>query len=379
MPNLNNDGKRVEVNGFIVRNSDGSKVTEEQIRAVRDALDYANKSPTATNVRNEAQQKIKAIVLTNEKNDYYIPKNFNYSGYNNNCNCNKFSAEDLNTVWWNPNLRIKVYNPRTNEIGYQSPALNLFHEFSHAIDPTIEKEPESYAQSSNPYLRDMKDSHEKFATEMEQRIAKELNEPSRYTYNGIIGLDTQARSVLDHSKSTTDIKNGTLHEISYYKRENENLDSIHTEDNVIRNLSTTNKIMETSHQVIFDKDLMNIKFENFKETNYQKGITIDRHIIYDTNNGNSCKFEEKITELGKNNFDYDKNNISNEKIELESLKTNNEAMSTKVELMSLPDNAPTIAVSKIGILQKLESNNLNQKNDAEPDNNLAPSKDMDFS
>ena len=137
--------------------------------------------------------------------------------------------------------------------------------------------------------------------------------------------------------------------------------------------------METSHQVIFDKDLMNIKFENFKETNYQKGITIDRHIIYDTNNGNSCKFEEKITELGKNNFDYDKNNISNKKIELESLKTNNEAMSTKVELMSLPDNAPTIAVSKIGILQKLESNNLNQKNDTEQDNNITPSKDMDFS
>lgn len=67
MPNLNNDDRRVEVNGFIVRNSDGSKVTEEQIRAVRDALDYANKSPTATNVRNEAQQKIKEIVLTNER------------------------------------------------------------------------------------------------------------------------------------------------------------------------------------------------------------------------------------------------------------------------------------------------------------------------
>lgn len=55
------------------------------------------------------------------------------------------------------------------------------------------------------------------------------------------------------------------------------------------------------------------------------------------------------------------------------------AMSTKVELMSLPDNAPTIAVSKIGILQKLESNNLNQQNDAESDNNITPSKDMDFS
>lgn len=54
MPNLNNDGKRVKVNGFIVRNSDGSKFTEEQIRAVRDVLDYANKSPTATNIRNEA-------------------------------------------------------------------------------------------------------------------------------------------------------------------------------------------------------------------------------------------------------------------------------------------------------------------------------------
>ena len=124
---------------------------------------------------------------------------------------------------------------------------------------------------------------------------------------------------------------------------------------------------------------MNIKFENFKENNYQKSITIDRHIIYDTNNGNLCKFEEKITELGKNSFDYNKNNISNEKIELESLKTNNKVMSTKVELMSLPDNAPTIAVSKIGILQKLESNNLNQKNDAEQDNNITPSKDMDFS
>lgn len=140
MPNLNNDGKRVEVNGFIVRNSDGSKVTEEQIRAVRDALDYANKSPTATNVRNEAQQKIKEIVLTNEKNGYYIPKNFNYSGYNN-CNCNKFSAEDLNTVWWNLNFRIKVYNTKTSETGYQSLTLTLFHEFSHTIDPTIEREP----------------------------------------------------------------------------------------------------------------------------------------------------------------------------------------------------------------------------------------------
>lgn len=84
---------------------------------------------------------------------------------------------------------------------------------------------------------------------------------------------------------------------------------------------------------------------------------------------------EAISNLKLESLEEDKTREANNAVKL-SDSDNVAAMSTKVELMSLPDNAPTIAISKIGILQKLESNNLNQQNDAESDNNITDRKSV---
>lgn len=163
---------------FNPRNADGSPVSQAQLEQLNQAIRYLSQSPKAADLLQQAADKGVVIEFFSQMNGRY----------------------ENGVISWNSEFSPKIKNSYTHETGYMSPALILLHEVVHSIDkqqgvdfidirnvktdPRVgDLIPDEY--TNDPYKIGMKNSWERFATEIEREIAKELGEPSRYLYSDV--------------------------------------------------------------------------------------------------------------------------------------------------------------------------------------------------
>lgn len=169
----------VTAQSFNPVNLDGTPVSDAQMQTLEQAIRYLSQDAEAAVLLKQAADSGVTIKLSREMGGFYDP--------------------NTHHIEWNPEFSGGVQDDM--DTGYISPAMVLLHEIVHSIDKQRYVEyielggsctvhAEVCHITSNQFLLDMRNSHEKLAVETEQRIARRLGEPIRTTYSDTIGSKT---------------------------------------------------------------------------------------------------------------------------------------------------------------------------------------------
>ena len=282
---MTNSGRSsVRVGIFTVRNENGSPVTIHQEQSVRNALNYLRQSSTAREVLDKIshQEKAPEIVLTNGGNAYY-PSPVKVNGH-------VVPESKWHSVRWNPDRSMGIRSG--NGDGHRSPALGLFHELAHSADPNRNKviDTNEYKLSSDPYLKGMLNSKERYATELEQKVARELGEPIRNLYIDAYSINKRAANVVDSIWKVVDEKGNSTITRNYINGDNftRGINTYFSDGK--KGLLTKNYISTTNSNGQFVSEVS----RNF---DYQNGTITTEKITYIDHDSTSCNYEKTITNI----------------------------------------------------------------------------------
>lgn len=290
---------------FNPRNADGSPASQAQLEQLNQAIRYLSQSPKAADLLQQAADKGVVIEFFSQMNGRY----------------------ENGVISWNSEFSPKIKNSYTHETGYMSPALILLHEVVHSIDkqqgvdfidirnvktdPRVgDSIPDEY--TNDPYKIGMKNSWERFATEIEREIAKELGEPSRYLYSDVdIAFNPKSSknepvvnpnlsSVMDSARIFH--QDGKLHEeisTGYNKAAD---GSVYSKELTVRDSQGQ---IERRLKTVFDENFQPInavaKIYDYPSNTIKVGMT---YFNPDKLNG-QCEYQETFTDLqGKPKFDH---------------------------------------------------------------------------
>lgn len=289
---------------FNPRNADGSPASQAQLDQLNQAIRYLSQSPKAADLLQQAADK--GVVI-----EFFTQMGGEYGN---------------GVVSWNPKFSPKIQNSYTHETGYMSPALVLLHEVVHSIDPVSKID---YIDINNPndlrlydhipnditndkYKIGMFNNRERFATETEREIAKELGEPVRYLYSDVDiafnpkssqyepVVNSHVSSVMDSTRTFQ--KNGKLHEevSTGYNKATDG--SIYSKELTVKDSQGQ---IERTLKTVFDENFQPInavaKTYDYPSNTIKVGIT---YFNPDKLNG-QCEYQETFTDLqGKPKFDH---------------------------------------------------------------------------